>query len=122
MNAADKQAHVAGVRDLAVAAVKESGVWERWGPINLLTARRGDLQIGYRTPFQQLPKMSHAESYGRALLGGRETLPYGLDIWHRRIKVLNLEWNDRGDFEVISYMPGEWEWQLRPGQATSSRA
>jgi hypothetical protein len=58
--------------------------------------------------------MSPALAYMRALLKGKENLPYGLDIWNKGKKVLNIEWRDGGEIEVISYLPGEWEWLLRP--------
>jgi hypothetical protein len=33
-------------------------------------------------------------------------------VWHEQKKVLNIEWDDQGGFEVLSYKPGEWEWLL----------
>jgi hypothetical protein len=49
--------------------------------------------------------------YQYALLGGKN-LPYGLDIWFARKKVLNVEWNDEGLIQIMSYRPGAWEDQL----------
>lgn len=67
------------------------------------------MKIGYRTPFQRLLAESDLLRYQRALVGGKENLPYGLDIWQARKKVLNVEWSDNRVLEVISYRPGEWE-------------
>ena len=35
-----------------------------------------------------------------------------LDIWHHNKKVLNLDWDDQGEFFVVSYKPGDWEMLL----------
>ena len=77
-------------------------------------AEIGDVTISYRTPFQPLPPLSQFMRYQIARLGGKESLPYGLDIWFAHKKVLNVEWNDEGLIEIISYRPGEWEDQLSP--------
>ena len=76
------------------------------------------MKIGYRTPFQRLLAESDLLRYQRALVGGKENLPYGLYIWHAHKKVLNVEWSDDGALEVISYHPGEWEQTLE--HATNS--
>jgi len=34
------------------------------------------VKIGYRTPFQRLPAESDVLRYQRALVGGKENLPY----------------------------------------------
>jgi hypothetical protein len=49
---------------------------------------------------------------GSGRLTALEHLPYGLDIWHAHKKVLNVEWDDQGGFEVLSNKPGEWEYAL----------
>jgi hypothetical protein len=77
-------------------------------------AEIGDVAITYRTPFQPLPPLSQFMRYQIALYGGKENLPYGLDIWFAHKKVLNVEWNDEGLIRIISYRPGEWEDQLSP--------
>jgi hypothetical protein len=38
-------------------------------------------------------------------------MPYGLDIWAHQ-KVMNLEWDDDGSVELITFKRGEWEAQL----------
>ena len=44
-------------------------------------------------------------------MAGGINLPYGLDIWdiHGVGKVLNIEWRDTGEFELVSFRRGEWE-------------
>jgi hypothetical protein len=114
MKAAEKQEHIARIRENALSIVRSVGSLERSRASSMARARHGDLNISYRTPFQRLPAMSPALAYMRALLKGKENLPYGLDIWNKGKKVLNIEWRDGGEIEVISYLPGEWEWLLRP--------
>lgn len=38
-------------------------------------------------------------------------LPYGLDVWAPK-KVLNIEWDDKGNIVIISLRPGAWETEL----------
>ena len=45
----------------------------------------------------------------RALLGGKQKFPFGLDIWSARKKVLNVEWNDEDAIQITTYRPGNWE-------------
>ena len=71
----------------------------------------GDLSMLYRTPFQALPQPSEHVRYLQAMLGGRGNLPYGLDIWHNRKKVMLVEW-DEGEFQLVSYKPGEWKFLM----------
>lgn len=49
---------------------------------------------------------------------GRTWRPHGIDIWvenpaakHRgnQMKVMNLEWDDAGDFQILNFKRGEWE-------------
>ena len=108
MDRATKMARIEAIRASALLAVRLRGKWEGAGYIRLCVADLGDVKIGYRTPFQRLPAESDVLRYQLALVGGKENLPYGLDIWQARMKVLNVEWNDNGDLEVILYRPGEW--------------
>ena len=71
------------------------------------------LSISFRTPFQRLPGLDDRIKYWAAVLGKDvSNLPYGLDIWAPR-KVLNIEWDDHGRVEVVSYRAGDWEAKLR---------
>jgi hypothetical protein len=74
-------------------------------------AQTDGIEISYRTPFQ--PDDQSKQKYLAALYGIplRKNLPYGLDIWAPK-KVLNIEWNDRGKIELVSFRPGEWEAEL----------
>jgi|SRR5580692_1125256 hypothetical protein len=116
MDKATKLARIEGLRAGALRVVKELGNWTRikMGDSDrpIMGAELGDVKILLRTPFQPLPPMNQFMRYQSALLGGKENLPYGLDIWFARKKVLNVEWNDEGLIQIRSYRPGEWEGQL----------
>jgi hypothetical protein len=45
--------------------------------------------------------------YFAALKGKSLNLPYGLDIWFKRKKVLNIEWDDHDRVLLVSYKSGE---------------
>jgi hypothetical protein len=100
--------HALTLRDAAVVIVKRYGKLEDCGAAKLLIARIGEIVISYRSPFQPLPKLDEKSKYEIARLGGRLNLSYGLDVWAPK-KVLNIEWDDRGAFEVISFRRGDWE-------------
>jgi hypothetical protein len=100
------------LRDLALQAIRKRGAWGKAGPMTLLMFRDGEIMASYRTPFQRLPQLSHKTRYYLALLGGPEPLPYGIDLWHRRKKVLGIEWDEEGLVALVSFVPGDWEAQL----------
>jgi hypothetical protein len=116
MDKATKLARIEGLRAGALRVVEEMGSWTqvKMGDRDcaLKGAEIGDVKILLRTPFQPLPPLSQSMRYQYAVLGGQENLPYGLDIWFARKKVLNVEWNDEGLIQIGSYRPGEWEGQL----------
>jgi hypothetical protein len=112
MDRATKIARIETIRASALLAIKVRGKWEGIGGTRWRFAYIDDVEVGYRTPFQRLPAEPDWLRYQRELLGGKGNLPYGLNIWHARKKVLNVEWSDDGDLEVISYRCGEWEQTL----------
>jgi hypothetical protein len=95
--------------------LKAKGQWKSIGVHGdrerMLGFDLGDLSMLYRTPFQPLPQASEHVRYIRAMLGGRGNLPYGLDIWHNGKKVMLVEW-DEGEFQLVTYKPGEWEFLM----------
>jgi hypothetical protein len=116
MDKATKRARIEALRSDALRIVKEVGSWTqvRVGDRDcaLKGAEIGDVKILLRTPFQPLPPASQFLRYQDAVLGSKENLPYALDIWFARKKVLNVEWNDGGFIQIVSYRPGAWEGQL----------
>ena len=109
MDKATKLARVMEIRANVLRALPELGEWRGDGKDRHLGARLGPISVAYRTPFQPLPKAPDGLRYMRALVGGRDNLPYGLDVWTIEKKVLNLEWDDADNVEIISYKPGDWE-------------
>ena len=112
MTVGSKVARTLALRDLALKAVRERGAWEKAGITYLMMLRDGEITISHRTPFQRSPELSDKTKYYLALLGGPETLPFGLDVWHKRRKVLNIEWDENGRIAVVSFTPGDWELEL----------
>lgn len=103
------------LREAALAIVKNRGAWEDVSGMKFLGATIGSISIGHRGRFQRLPQISSQVKYLAALHGlpVRMNLPYGLDIWMTgEGKVLNLEWDDAGAFELVSYRRGIWEDEL----------
>jgi hypothetical protein len=50
--------------------------------------------------------------YMLAQIGKVANLPYGLDVWVSKKKVMNIEWADDGRVELISFKPGDWQQRL----------
>ncbi len=115
MTREEKLARAAKLRDAAIAIVRRYGTWETdgSGALKIMGARIDRIQIIYRTPFQSLPDDQSRQKYLAALHGIplRRNLPYGLDIWTPK-KVLNIEWDDRGRIQLVSFRPGQWETEL----------
>ena len=106
------------LRDLAVALVRDRGVWKaaRVGPQLLIYHDvQSRFTIVYRAPLQMLAKI-HPPKPWRIFSATEEeslrSLPYGIDIWRGR-KRLSVEWADDGRFNVINYVPGPWQDELR---------
>jgi hypothetical protein len=101
------------LRDAALRVIGRIGRWEAFGDMKLLSARAEGLAISYRTPFQRMPEANDAQKYRAAQLGriAPKNLPYGLDIWAPN-KVMNLEWDDEGNIELVSLRRGPWELEL----------
>jgi hypothetical protein len=100
-------------RDRALTLIKEKGTWVQYGSMKRLQATIGQLRVTHRTPFQKMSSGSERLRSMRALFGGRAKLPYGLDIWLGNERVLNIEWDEAGGVELLSYRPGEWEASLQ---------
>jgi hypothetical protein len=82
--------------------------------MKFLSGGLGRLHISYRnTPFQNAPWADGLLRYRAAQLGLTvpQSLPYGLDVWAPK-KVLNIEWDDKGNVALVSLRPGAWETEL----------
>lgn len=107
------------LRDAALHFLALAGTWaesrRQDGTIVRFLEFRGDgISVMYRTPFQKVfSAPSDSRKYLAALLGVdcEKNLPYGLDIFVGR-KVLNIEWDNKGRIDLVSFKRGEWETRL----------
>jgi hypothetical protein len=103
------------IRDHILPLLRERGAVQ----VQSDSVRLTELQMGvwgfrHWTPFNDLgqeeassPGYRHAVERQR----GRQTLPYGLDIWHGAVaaKVLRILWAEDGTIEVVTFVRGQWE-------------
>ena len=103
------------IRDVALIRLRSKGSQEKLqGSLNgsVLSWKGEGLLLVHRTPFQKLPPVREAVKYQAAKLERRpENLGYGLDIWEKPGigKVLNIEWDDAGTVDLVSFRHGDWE-------------
>jgi hypothetical protein len=102
-------AEVAAVREAALEIVRRIGKAKTTSgktPVKLTTAEANGLLIAHTTPFTPRPLPSDDEK--RALAAaGRMPLPYALDIWDGKAKVLSLAWSD-SQLRVTTFKRGPW--------------
>ena len=105
------------IRDIAVRKIQAEGSFidlKGIGPV--FNWQRDDLLMMYRTPFQKLPsaKRGILRKYMEAGIMPKAKLPYGLDIWDMdgKVMVLNIEWDDKGRVELVSFRRGDWEQKI----------
>ena len=78
---------------------------------HLAVWKAGSLTCTVRSPFTAWPaEAPPAAAYDQALSRQRAkpALPWGLQVWHGHT-VLNLQWDDDGGVEVVSFTRGPWE-------------
>ncbi len=101
------------LRDVALNKLRSEGSFEDTNIGPYLTWAGKGLEMGLRTPFQRLPPVPEAIKYFAAKTGdGSVNLSYGLDIWDKTRKVLNIEWNDPGEVLLVSFRRGDWEQKI----------
>ncbi len=100
------------IRDSALLVLKFEGLPVADVPGHQLTLKFDGITISYRTPPIELPK-SVREMMAMVARDGQQFvyLGYGLDIWDEQYggKVLNLEWNNEGYVDLVSFRRGPWE-------------
>jgi hypothetical protein len=113
------------LRDAALAIVKNRGTWKGASGMKFLYASMGSIRILHRGRFQRLPETPSQVKYLAALHGlpVRDNLPNGLDIWATgNGKVFNLEWDEKGNLELVGHRRGIWEDELLLGAARCNSA
>jgi len=103
------------IRDHLLPLLRERGALQiQRDTVRLIELRIDGWAFRHWTPFNEIggeegssPGYRHAVERQR----NRQTLPYGLDIWHGsdRTKVLRMLWADDGTIEVMSFVRGPWE-------------
>ena len=82
--------------------------------------RFGSLCMSLTTPFQKFhmepPKIpdrfkGNLDRYAVAvrMSQSKRHLGFGLDVWGKVGKVLNVHWNEYGQIEIVSFKRGDWE-------------
>jgi hypothetical protein len=100
------------IRKYALDILNLRGNWTtKWCSTRLLAVEFNDFEMLHRTPFQPIFKLTDGQKYAFALTGRtrKPNFPYGLDIWYGPKKVLNLEWDDSGAVNILSFRRGHWE-------------
>jgi hypothetical protein len=100
------------LRQQAIAVVQKHGSWEPVGTMRWLSAKLGNLDISYRTPFQPVPRVPEAMRVYRARDGRCADFGYGIDVWWQHKKVLGIVWNDPKPIEIFNFHRGEWEHEM----------
>ena len=104
------------IRDQVLPIVRAHGTLEdlegKDSTLRLLVLEHGPWRFTHWTPFNALgPTDASSPSYRHAVerQHTRPNLPYGLDIWHERTKVLTLLWSNEGSYEIVCLIRGPWE-------------
>jgi hypothetical protein len=116
------------LRDAVLAILQRSSESHHYANYSTLTDQGHSVRIVYRTPFLRLPEKSGASDRETKQYGpytatqlhqhSKKSLPYTLNVWCGRRKVLNIEWADDGTVELGTYEPGDWEELLLAGAHT----
>jgi hypothetical protein len=105
------------IRDHLVPLVRARGRLEvQRGTLRLITLQTGPWTLTHWTPFNDLaPDEASSPGYRHALERQQAgpVLPYGIEVWRGKNKVLCMVWADDGTSEVISFVGGPWEDEAR---------
>jgi hypothetical protein len=103
------------IRDRILPLLRQHGVVQsQRDTVRLTELRIGAWAFRHWTPFNELgrdeassPGYRHAIERQRT----RQTLPYGLEVWHgpQVAKVLRILWARNGTIEVADFVRGPWE-------------
>jgi hypothetical protein len=102
------------IRDAALKKLKKEGQ-VGYTDFCLLSAWSGyEIYISYSTPLQMASPPS-GDVLRKCYAAGVDPIfnvPYGLDIWDRQGKVLNIEWDHDNHYDLIRFKRGAWEKQV----------
>ncbi len=112
------------LRDSGLVILRAEGTFKVLGWTPILEWQKDGMSMSYRAPFLDLPPTPEHLRFMAAIAAKRvKNLSHGLDIWDREYggKVLNIEWNDEGDVELVSFRRGPWEVRLHAIRTTCER-
>ena len=114
MNRTPRRVQIERLRTAALHLVKAHGEWEQVGPARVKGASIEHSQILLTTPFQQFPEASEeVKAFAeRRRESDKLDAHYGVDIWMRHKKVMNIHWKEGQPVEVLSFRRGDWESEL----------
>jgi hypothetical protein len=114
--AASSDARALAIRDHVLRIVRAYGTLEdledKDSTLRLIVLKRDPWRFTHWTPFNALASTEASSPGYRHAVERQHTrrdLPYGLDVWHERAKVLSLLWADDGPFQVVGFVRGAWE-------------
>jgi hypothetical protein len=113
MSEEDGAARAVAIRDHLLPLIRSHGTMQE---VSGMAGRPAVCKVGsftctLRSPFTPWPvEAPPAASYEQAISRQRAkpALPWCLEVWHGHT-VLNLQWEDDGTVEVISFTRGPWE-------------
>jgi hypothetical protein len=106
------------LRDAALGLVRTRGAWVPvpvdGKDVRFLMAEANGVRVMYRTQFQRGPDSPKPGTYAHAVAMQRAKpgLPHALDVWAENEKVLNIQWSERGEVDLVSFQRGTWESRL----------
>ena len=95
------------IRDAVLPWLQQHGDAVTVGGARFVAADLDKFKIMHRTPFGGRDQLA-ARSYAEALYlqqHGSPNLPYGLEILSAGGKVMNIEWDDNGRTDLVSFRP-----------------
>jgi hypothetical protein len=116
-------ARMHALRDWAMSAVMQRGRFEPSGGAKLAILKEDGLMIGYRTPFNPLPKLRDRAKYEAANRGKNcRTDWYGIDVWLEDVgKVFSVGWGADRELRVHCCKAGPWQLTLERIAASSHK-
>jgi hypothetical protein len=108
----ERLARVRTARDHLLKIVREKG---RQAGGGWVSAGTEGFDIMHRTPFTKpMPKARQPATYASAFVRQHfaTDLPYTMEVWYQRKKIMNVQWDDKDKIQLISFHPGVWEEKL----------
>ena len=99
------------IRDAALEKVEEDGRFECTDSCFLLIWRGCELYIVYTTPLQVDPPLGKdvARECCAACADPIFDLPYSLNIWDTKGRLLAIEWDYKNHVDLLRFKRGKWE-------------